>query len=161
MVEEYTIPLSKIIENQGLRPIYLPRSPENIMICSRDVNRPGMELNGFVDYFDPKRVAILGMSEMGMLNRLRDEQLRNIPFDELEPLLADNPNHRIETEDLMRLVAEAVADLPLRCREIYLKSREEELSNAEIARELSISVKTVEAQITKALRRIRHRIGEA
>ena len=74
MVEEYTIPLSKIIENQGLRPIYLPRSPENIMICSRDVNGPGMELNGFVDNFDPKRVAILGMSEMGMLNRLRDEQ---------------------------------------------------------------------------------------
>ncbi len=95
------------------------------------------------------------------LNRLRDDRLRNIPFDELEPLLADNPNHRIETEDLMRLVAEAVADLPLRCREVYLKSREEELSNAEIARELSISVKTVEAQITKALRRIRHRIGEA
>ena len=95
------------------------------------------------------------------LNRLRDDRLRNIPFDELEPLLADTPNHRIETDDLMRLVAEAVADLPVRCREIYLKSREEELSNTEIARELSISVKTVEAQIPKALRRIRHRIGEA
>lgn len=74
MVEEYTIPLSKIIENQGLREIVMPRNPDNIMICSRDVNRPGMELNGFVDYFDPKRVVIMGMSEMGMLNRLRDEQ---------------------------------------------------------------------------------------
>ncbi len=74
MTEEYSIPLSKIIENQGLQEIYLPRNPDNIMIVSRDVNRPGMELNGFVDYFDQKRIAIMGMSEMGMLNRLREEQ---------------------------------------------------------------------------------------
>ena len=42
-----------------------------------------------------------------------------------------------------------------RCREVFRKSREEGLSNAAIANQMRISVKTVEAQITKALRRIR------
>ena len=46
-------------------------------------------------------------------------------------------------------------ELPDRCREVFRKSREEGLSNAAIADQMQISVKTVEAQITKALRRIR------
>lgn len=53
------------------------------------------------------------------------------------------------------LIAEAVSQLPDRCREVFRKSREEGLSNAAIANQMRISVKTVEAQITKALRRIR------
>ena len=52
-------------------------------------------------------------------------------------------------------VAEAVSQLPGRCRDIFLKSRNEQLSNAEIAAEMHISVKTVEAQMSKALRRLR------
>lgn len=51
--------------------------------------------------------------------------------------------------------AEAVSQLPGRCRDIFLKSRNEQLSNAEIAAEMHISVKTVEAQMSKALRRLR------
>lgn len=74
MTEEYTLPLSKIIENQGLEPLYLPRDPSLILVRSRDVNRPGLELNGFCDYFDPQRVAIIGRSEMGMLDRFSLEQ---------------------------------------------------------------------------------------
>ena len=73
MVEEYTLPLSKIIENQGLRPLYLPRNPSLIPIRSRDVTRPGLELNGFYEYFDTDRIAILGRSEMGLLNRFGEE----------------------------------------------------------------------------------------
>ncbi|WP_322202435.1 HPr(Ser) kinase/phosphatase [Acutalibacter intestini] len=74
MTEEYTIPLSSIIENQGLEPLHLPRDPSLITVRSRDVNRPGLELNGFVDYFDPNRIAIIGRSEMGMLSRFGENQ---------------------------------------------------------------------------------------
>ncbi|RKJ38989.1 HPr(Ser) kinase/phosphatase [Acutalibacter sp. 1XD8-33] len=73
MVEEYTLPLSKIIENQGLTPLYLPRDPSLIPVRSRDVTRPGLELNGFYEYFDTDRIAILGRSEMGLLNRFGEE----------------------------------------------------------------------------------------
>ena len=74
MTEEYTLPLSKIIENQGLEPLHLPRDPSQILIRSRDVNRPGLELGGFCDFFDPQRIAIIGRSEMGMLDRFTLEQ---------------------------------------------------------------------------------------
>lgn len=56
---------------------------------------------------------------------------------------------------MLELVAEAVSQLPDRCREVFLKSRSEELSNAEIALRMEISVNTVEAQMKKALRYLR------
>ena len=74
MRDEYTLPLSKIIENQGLEPLHLPRDPNQITIRSRDGIRPGLELNGFYEYFDTDRIAILGRAEMGLLNRFGEEQ---------------------------------------------------------------------------------------
>lgn len=70
MKEEYTIPLSKVIKELGLKELHLPKSADEILIRSRDVNRPGLELNGFCDYFDPNRITILGRSETAMLNGL-------------------------------------------------------------------------------------------
>ena len=73
MTEEYTIPLAKIIKELGLREMHLPCSAEEILICSRDVIRPGLELYGFCDYFDPHRITVLGRSEMAMLDSLGEE----------------------------------------------------------------------------------------
>ena len=67
MVEEYTIALAKVIKELGLSEVYLPRSADEILIKSRDVNRPGVELNGYCEYFDPNRITILGCSEIEML----------------------------------------------------------------------------------------------
>jgi RNA polymerase sigma-70 factor (ECF subfamily) len=50
--------------------------------------------------------------------------------------------------------------LPDRCRLIYRLSREEQLSHKEIAHRLNISIKTVENQLTIALRRVRHHLEE-
>ena len=74
MTEEYTIPLAKIIKELGLREMHLPCSAEEILICSRDVIRPGLELYGFCDYFDPHRITVLGRSEMAMLDSLGEEK---------------------------------------------------------------------------------------
>ena len=74
MVEEYSIPRSKVIKELGLRELHLPKSADEIFIRSRDVNRPGLELNGFCDYFDPARITILGRSEMAMLNAWGEER---------------------------------------------------------------------------------------
>ena len=74
MEDVYQIPLSRVIQELGLRELYLPKSADEIFITSRDVNRPGLELNGFCDYFDPKRIAILGRSEMALLNKWGDEE---------------------------------------------------------------------------------------
>ena len=89
------------------------------------------------------------------LNRLRDQRTDGIPIEGPEPLFTNPEALQLEADEMMMLVAEAVSQLPDRCREVFRKSREEGLSNAAIANQMRISVKTVEAQITKALRRIR------
>ena len=89
------------------------------------------------------------------LNRLRDDRFSYIPFEELGEVFASPESLQIETDEITQLVAEAVSQLPGRCRDIFLKSRNAQLSNAEIAAEMHISVKTVEAQMSKALRRLR------
>ena len=90
------------------------------------------------------------------LNRLRDERTDGIPIGKgPEPLFTNPEALQLEADEMLLLIAEAVSQLPDRCREVFRKSREEGLSNAAIANQMRISVKTVEAQITKALRRIR------
>ena len=74
MVEEYTIALAKVIKELGLEETYLPKSSEEILIRSKDVNRPGIELNGFCDYFDPNRITIIGRSEMAMLQSFGEQK---------------------------------------------------------------------------------------
>lgn len=52
-----------------------------------------------------------------------------------------------------------VDKLPERCREIFLMSKRDGLSNEEIAEELGLSIKTVKNQITKALSRLRESLS--
>jgi RNA polymerase sigma-70 factor (family 1) len=63
-----------------------------------------------------------------------------------------------ELKELNNIIQITVSTLPLKCQEIYRLSREENLSNREIAEQLGISIKTVENQITIALRRIRSNV---
>ena len=71
-----------------------------------------------------------------------------------------NVTDSLETEELNHLIQEAILSLPDKCREVFLKSRTNNLTNQEIAESMDISVKTVEAQITKALKQIRKFLGE-
>jgi RNA polymerase sigma-70 factor (ECF subfamily) len=58
-------------------------------------------------------------------------------------------------DDIAHLLEDGVAQLPEKCRQIFTLSRKEYLSNKEIAARLNISIKTVENQITIALRYLR------
>ncbi|MDE7388329.1 MAG: RNA polymerase sigma-70 factor [Muribaculaceae bacterium] len=53
----------------------------------------------------------------------------------------------------------AIDELPERCREVFLMSKRDGLSNDEIAEELGISVKTVKNQMTKAFSRLRETLS--
>ena len=61
-----------------LQEVYLPASAEEITISSRDINRPGIELSGFFDYFDEKRVQVLGRAEVALLNEMEPEKRHEI-----------------------------------------------------------------------------------
>lgn len=58
-------------------------------------------------------------------------------------------------EDVEKVVVNAIAKLPERCREIFLKSRIKGMKYREIADELAISVNTVENQMSIALKKLR------
>jgi RNA polymerase sigma-70 factor (ECF subfamily) len=70
----------------------------------------------------------------------------------------DAPTHLAEAE-MEAALRDAVASLPERCREVFELSRGQGLRYAEIAAALGISVKTVEAQMGKALRVLRERLA--
>ncbi|MCD8182521.1 MAG: RNA polymerase sigma-70 factor [Bacteroides sp.] len=94
------------------------------------------------------------------LNALRDRK-QTIPLNEnLNETLQDKVYPVLEMEELNNLIEEAICALPEKCREVFLKSRQENIPNQEIADDMNISVKTVEAQITKALKRIKSSLGE-
>lgn len=77
-----------------------------------------------------------------------------------EALFAESPEEGLLRKDLCGQVHKVVEDLPERCRLIYRLSREEQLTHKEIAHRLNISIKTVENQLTIALRRVRHYLEE-
>ena len=51
MEQEYTIKLKKVIKNFDMKAAYLPENGDEIKICSPDVQRPGLALSGFFDFF--------------------------------------------------------------------------------------------------------------
>ncbi|MFO7997928.1 MAG: RNA polymerase sigma-70 factor [Bacteroidales bacterium] len=67
----------------------------------------------------------------------------------------DTQDGILEAKDLQRIIDQTLHELPERCGLIFRMSRFEGLKYQEIARELSISVKTVEANMGKALQLFR------
>ena len=72
-------------------------------------------------------------------------QMNSIYFD---------PERLMMTEEMVRQIRNAVNDLPPRCRIIFKLIKEDGLKYKEVAELLHLSVKTVEAQMAIALRRI-------
>lgn len=91
------------------------------------------------------------------LNYLRSRRIQWVAEDEMSDLhfSQDSMAAQLDGMHLEKAVDLAIGRLPERCRLIFSLSRFEELSNAEIAARLEISVKTVENQMTKALRLMR------
>ena len=82
-------------------------------------------------------------------------------FEDLDQRLASSSADReLHFKELKNRVNQIVESLPDQCRLIYKMSREENLSHKEIADRLHISTKTVENQITIALRRLRLALGD-
>ena len=95
------------------------------------------------------------------LNHLRHERMkqRTAPMVAGESATHAEGPARVAEEEIGAAVREAVAALPERCREVFELSRGHGLRYAEIASVLGISVKTVEAQMGKALRVLRERLA--
>jgi RNA polymerase sigma factor (sigma-70 family) len=71
------------------------------------------------------------------------------------------PDRLAETSQELELLNRLVAELPPRCRRIFLMHKVQHLSHVEIAAQLDISPRTVETQIGKALKILRDRMRTA
>jgi len=96
------------------------------------------------------------------LNYLKKEGLQKpLPEDywvELRSIYF-NPEHLLITEEMIEKIHAAIQQLPARCRLIFKLVKEEELKYREVAGLLDISVKTVENQMTLALKKIGNAIN--
>lgn len=72
-----------------------------------------------------------------------------------EPDASEN----LEKSELEKIIHYAIDALPERCRLIFILCRQEGMSHKEIADKLNISVKTIENQMTKAIKSLRERIA--
>ena len=65
----------------------------------------------------------------------------------------------IDTSERDAKIWRAIDELPPKCREVFLLSKRDGLSNEEIAEEMGISIKTVKNQMTKAFSRLREALS--
>lgn len=69
--EVFTVNLEKVIHEMKLDRLYYP--DKEILIDTADLNRPGLQITGFFDYFDPSRIQVFGMVENTYLSGLSSE----------------------------------------------------------------------------------------
>ena len=63
-------------------------------------------------------------------------------------------------EQMITVVNNEIQNLPPKCQKVFILSKKEGLTNIEISEYLNVSIKTVEAQITKAFSILRERLGK-
>lgn len=61
----------------------------------------------------------------------------------------------LSDQDIERIITEAIDSLPQKCREIFIKSKIEGKKQKEIAKELNVSLKTVENQMNIAYKKLK------
>lgn len=76
------------------------------------------------------------------------------------PNQSETPSNKLAYKELEKHLTKAINGLPEQCRTIFQLSRFEELKYGEIAIQLGISVKTVEGQMSKALKRLRVELAD-
>lgn len=96
-----------------------------------------------------------------VFNIIRSGKVRAGLFNRLEELFSNNGGEDILSEkEINRLLEQGIAELPEKCRQIFIMSRKEYLSTKDIAGRLGIAPKTVENQLTVAVNRLRKTLGD-
>ena len=80
MVDTYSVPLKQLVEEFHLEVAYAATDYELIRITVEDVARPGLQLAGYFDHFEPMRLQVMGNVEMSYISKLTEAE-RAIVFD--------------------------------------------------------------------------------
>ncbi|MEE0897357.1 MAG: HPr(Ser) kinase/phosphatase [Acutalibacteraceae bacterium] len=107
MRTNFTIGLSKIISEFSLEVLNMPQTDEEIMVSSSEVNRPGLQMAGYFEFFDDTRIQIIGKSEESFLKRFTEEKAEQ----RLRELFSRKPVavvicRNLEVSEIYRKIAE-------------------------------------------------------
>ena len=89
------------------------------------------------------------------LRKMKREMPLDAEWAENQPRGGDDPGEALETTELQNALWDSLSQLPRQTQRIFRMSRFEGKKYQEIARELAISVKTVEANMGRALKALR------
>ena len=78
MIDTYSVPLATLVSEFGLQIAHESTDYSTIRLTVEDVARPGLQLAGFFDHFEPMRLQIMGNVEMTYLNKLTPEERARI-----------------------------------------------------------------------------------
>jgi RNA polymerase sigma-70 factor (ECF subfamily) len=116
-----------------------------------------------IDLSKPVKTYLSTTVRNKCLNYLRDNKKFNREILDMEGLLSEKayvPADRMVEAEIRNRIGKAIEALPVRCREIFVLNRHENMKYQEIANQLEISVKTVETQMSKALQHMRDHLRE-
>ena len=68
-LKEFGVSLGDLIHEFNFEVVYGPEGFEKTEITKDDVNRPGLQLAGFFDYFDPNRIQIMGTVRIEIIKK--------------------------------------------------------------------------------------------
>lgn len=91
-------------------------------------------------------------------NRIRAIPLDKKNIDALSSILEEEDEKSLNR--LINMVKQEIENLPPKCKQTFLLSKQEGLTNIEISEYLNVSIKSVEAHMTKAFSILRKTVGE-
>ena len=82
MAETYSVPLSKVVSQFDLKIAFQSTDYEKIQITVADVARPGLQIAGYFDHFEPMRLQVIGNVESSYLDKMTSAE-RLLVYDRL------------------------------------------------------------------------------
>jgi len=82
MIDTYSVPLTDLVSNFHLEVAYASSDYASIRLTVEDVARPGLQLAGYFDHYEPMRLQVLGNVEMSYMEKLEPRK-RAATFDRL------------------------------------------------------------------------------
>ena len=76
MKTDCKIELSRIVKEFSLEVLNMPEG--DVLVSSTETSRPGLHLAGYYEYFDAKRIQILGMNEIGFLRGFDEDKKKKM-----------------------------------------------------------------------------------
>ena len=76
MRTNYSVSLEKIVKEFSLEILSVPMDVSEIMISTPEINRPGLQMAGYFEFFDENRIQIIGKSEESFLDRFTPEKAK-------------------------------------------------------------------------------------